>query len=122
MMKNQATTSTPNKWENIVKVVLLVLLAPKIIANYLDKKLNPTLEMFFAPSVAEELVERWGQDGMITRCDEAHARFVDNALAKGWIAVNRSEDLEGSQAAYRRIFQGEVPPSEAVILSLINCR
>ena len=55
---------------------------------------------------------------MDRRSDAALTAFVDNAIDLGWITIARAESPEAIQAAYRRIVDGAVPPSEAVILSL----
>ncbi|NND67238.1 MAG: DUF2855 family protein [Halioglobus sp.] len=94
------------------------MMAPQGIKNWAARNLNPKLEMFFAPTVINELIAQWGRDELTRRTDAALTEFVDAAVDSGWIAVARSETPEAAQAAYRRIVEGKVPPAEAVILTL----
>ncbi len=94
--------------------------APRVIRNWVDNQLNPKLEMFFAPTVMAELARKMGRSALDKRCEETLAVFVDAAVSNDWIQVTRCEDAESAQAAYQRIFRGEVPPSEAIIVSLKN--
>jgi len=96
------------------------MIAPQGMKNWASRNLNPKLEMFFAPTVINELVSQWGRDELTRRTDAALTRFVDAAVDQGWISVARSETPEAAQAAYRRIVEGKVPPSEAVILALAS--
>lgn len=94
------------------------MIAPPAMKQWASRRLNPHLEMFFAPTVIRELLARWGQDDMDRKSDAALKQFVDSAIDGKWINVSRSESVESSQAAYQKIVLGQVPPSEAVILSL----
>lgn len=115
----KSSTFTAFGPSGIVKMVL-GMVSPGGLGGWMAGKLNPTLEMFFAPTVMTELKNQWGKATFDERCDLALGSFVDAAIDNGWIEVNRLEDLEGIQAAYKRIFSGEVPPSEAIILSLLK--
>merc|ERR1712176_208243 len=82
---------------------------------------SPKLEMFFAPTTVVDLTKRWGTAKLGAMADEAMGAFVDEAMSKQWIKVTRSDSsIEAVQAAYKRVFRGgdEVPPSEAVVVSL----
>ena len=57
---------------------------------------------------------------MDIKSDAALTAFVDAAIDGNWIGVHRAVTPEAVQVAYRRIVEGEVPPSEAVILSLAD--
>jgi len=70
--------------------------------------------------VIADLINKWGREEMDRKSDAALASFVDSALDEGWIKVNRVDSPEAAQNAYRRIVEGDVPPSEAVILSLAD--
>lgn len=94
------------------------MVAPQSIKAWAARRLSPKLEMFFAPTVINELLGRWGREEMDSRSNAALSAFVDAAIDQDWIRVERSENPEAIQAAYRRIVEGRVPPSEAVILSL----
>ena len=94
------------------------MVAPQSIKAWAARRLSPKLEMFFAPTVINELLGRWGREEMDSRSNTALSAFVDAAIDKDWIRVERSENPEAIQAAYRRIVEGRVPPAEAVILSL----
>lgn len=94
------------------------MVGPEGLKRWASRRLNPQLEMFFAPTVINALLSRWGREEMDRKSDAALTDFVDAAVDQGWIHVERSETPEAIQAAYRRIVQGKVPPSEAVILSL----
>ncbi len=94
------------------------MMGPAFIKKWAARNLRPKLEMFFAPSVIQDLLARWGREEMDARSDAALTAFVDAAVDGGWIKVSRSETPEAAQAAYRRIVEGRVPPSEAVILAL----
>lgn len=96
------------------------MIAPKPVADWLDDKLNPTLEMFFAPSVMAMLADEFGKNAFEKMGDAALNEFVVAAIDNGWIAVVRADALEAIQASYDRVFRGHLPPSEAVILSLAN--
>ncbi len=98
--------------------MVIDMVGPQGLKNWASRRLSPRLEMFFAPTVINELLSRWGREEMDRKSDAALAQFVDAAVDEGWIRVVRSETPEAAQEAYRRIVQGEVPPSEAVILSL----
>lgn len=94
------------------------MIAPQSMKQWASRRLNPHLEMFFAPTVIKELLARWGQDEMDRKSDAALQQFVDSAIDGGWINVDRSESIESIQAAYQKIVLGQVPPAEAIILSL----
>jgi uncharacterized protein DUF2855 len=94
------------------------MVAPQAIKSWASRNLNPRLEMFFAPTVINELLSSWGKEEMERKSDDALGRFVDAAVDGGWIKVDRSESVEDIQAAYKNIVLGLVPPAEAVILSL----
>lgn len=115
--KAKASTFTAFSPGGIVKMVGSMV-APPSVATWLDRHLDPTLEMFFAPTVMTQLVARWGRATLDERCDAALAQFVDAALEHGWIKIVRAEATSAIQAEYRRIVEGTVPPSEAIIVSL----
>jgi len=115
--KAKASTFTAFSPSSILKLVGSML-APPPVAKWLDKHLNPTLEMFFAPTVMSELIARWGRSEFDEKCDAALLSFVDAALAHAWIKIVRAESPAAIQSEYRRIVEGSVPPSEAIILSL----
>jgi hypothetical protein len=96
------------------------MVAPQMIKAWASKSLNPPLEMFFAPTVRHQLLARWGKDEMDRKADRALGRFVDAAVDNNWIQVDRSESVESIQTAYRNIMSGQVPPSQAVTLSLAD--
>lgn len=96
----------------------LGLAAPKKLAAWADRNLNPHLEMFFAPGVLTELVAQHGHAEVARRSERALAELVDTAIGGDWIGVTRCEDTDSAQEAYRRIFAGDVPPSEAVVVAL----
>jgi hypothetical protein len=96
------------------------MVAPLSIKTWASKNLNPPLEMFFAPTVRHELLARWGKDEMDRKADIALQSFVDVAVDNNWIQVDRSETIDSIQAAYRKIILGQVPPSEAITLSLVK--
>ena len=96
------------------------MVGPKVAKRWASRRLNPRLEMFFAPTVINELLARWGQEEMDQKSDAALQQFVDAAIDRGWISVTRSEDINAIQSTYKRIVSGQVPPSEAVIISLID--
>lgn len=114
----EASTFTSFSPSGFLKM-FIDMIAPQPIKNWASRSLSPPLEMFFAPTVITELLARWGQEEMNERSNAALTRFVDAAIDGDWIQVDRSESLEAIQSAYRRIVSGEVPPSEAVILSLV---
>lgn len=97
------------------------MVAPAPVKNWASKKLNPPLEMFFAPTVINELLLRWGDEEVTQRTDVALRQFVDAAIDEGWMTVTRCEDLDAIQTAYKKILSGQLPPSEAVIVSLEQC-
>jgi len=94
------------------------MVAPQAIKAWASRSLNPPLEMFFAPTVINELLAKWGQVELDRKTNAALSEFVDAAVDKGWINVNRCEDIESIQEAYQRIVSGKVPPSEAVVLEV----
>ena len=96
------------------------MVAPPAVGKWLDKNLHPTLEMFFAPTVMTQLVARWGREELDQKCDAALASFVDAALEQRWIKIVRAETPTAVQSEYRRIVEGTVPPSEAIIISLAS--
>ncbi len=96
------------------------MVAPPAVGKWLDKNLHPPLEMFFAPTVMTQLVARWGKNVLDEKCDAALAAFVDAALDNRWITVVRAESTGTIQSEYRRIVEGTVPPSEAIIVSLAD--
>ncbi|MCG8669176.1 MAG: DUF2855 family protein [Pseudomonadales bacterium] len=115
----KSSTFTAFGPSGIVKMIT-GMAAPKAIANWFDDHLNPKLEMFFAPSVMADLTSSLGKQQFDKQCEDALGQFVDAAIDKGWIEVNRCEDTDAVRQAYSRIFRGEVPPSEAVIFSLAS--
>ena len=98
------------------------MMAPKSIACWVDSKLNPKLEMFFAPSVMAVLMDKFGKEEFEKMGDAALNKFVIAAIDNGWISVVRGDEPEAIQASYDRVFRGKLPPSEAVILSLANAK
>lgn len=96
------------------------MVGPDAAKRWASRRLNPGLEMFFAPAVINALIDRWGQEEMDRKSDLALQQFVDAAIDAGWMSVSRCEDIDAIQSAYRRIIAGEIPPSEAVIVSLEN--
>ncbi|NQX89379.1 MAG: DUF2855 family protein [Halioglobus sp.] len=96
------------------------MLAPQLVKSWASRWLTPRLEMFFAPAVINVLLAQWGREELERKSNQALTGFVDAAIGQGWIEVLRSESPESAQAAYRRIVEGEVPPSEAIILSLVS--
>lgn len=98
--------------------MLIDMIGPQGMKAWASKRVNPRLEMFFAPTVINDLLSRWGREEMDRKSDAALTAFVDAAVDGGWISVARAESPDAAQAAYRRIVEGKVPPSEAIILSL----
>ncbi|MCP4841755.1 MAG: DUF2855 family protein [Halieaceae bacterium] len=96
------------------------MVGPQRLKQWAAHRLSPRLEMFFAPTVIADLLNKWGREEMDRKSDAALASFVDSALDEGWIKVNRVDSPEAAQNAYRRIVEGGVPPSEAVILALAD--
>lgn len=94
------------------------MVGPKAAKRWANRRLSPRLEMFFAPTVINELLARWGQEEMDKKSDSALQRFVDAAIDHRWINVTRAEDVDAIQSTYQKIVSGQVPPSEAVIVSL----
>ncbi|ARN75722.1 DUF2855 family protein [Oceanicoccus sagamiensis] len=113
----KASTFTAFGPSGILKM-MIDMMAPKPVQKWAAKTFNPPLEMFFAPTVIDELLARWGKDDMEKKSDIALTRFVDAAIDNHWIKVAKSEEIAEIEAAYLRIVNGEVPPNEAVILSL----
>jgi|TARA_B110000902_G_scaffold267160_1_gene358655 hypothetical protein len=74
--------------------------------------------MFFAPTVRHKLLARLGKEEMDRKADTDLLSVVDAAVDNNWIKVDRSESIDSIQAAYRKIILGQVPPSEAIPLSL----
>ncbi|MCX2980730.1 DUF2855 family protein [Halieaceae bacterium IMCC14734] len=98
--------------------MLIDMVAPASIKTWAARRLSPKLEMFFAPTVISELLDKWGHEQMDIKSDAALTAFVDAAIDGNWMSVHRAETPEAAQAAYRRIVEGKVPPAEAVILAL----
>ncbi len=96
------------------------MIAPPGIGRWLDRNLHPPLEMFFAPTVMADLAALWGRRQLDEKSDAAVAAFVDAAVDNHWITVVRAETATAIQSEYRRIVEGTVPPSEAVLLSLAD--
>jgi NADPH:quinone reductase-like Zn-dependent oxidoreductase len=96
------------------------MIAPQAMKSWASRNLNPRLEMFFAPTVITQLLALWGKEAMDQKSDKALGQFVNAAIEEGWIEVDRSENVEDIQAAYKNIVLGQVPPSHAIILSLHN--
>jgi hypothetical protein len=96
------------------------MVAPPAVAKWLEQSVNPPLEMFFAPTVMSQLRERWGREKLAAKSDEALGAFVSAALERGFIRIVRAEKLDAIQSQYRRIVEGKVPPSEAIVLSLAD--
>ncbi len=115
----KASTFTAFGPSGLAKMVSGIM-APKSVANWIDSKLNPKLEMFFTPSVMGTLVEKFGKNEFEEMGDAALNKFVGAAIDSGWITVVRAEEPEAIQESYDRVFRGKLPPSEAVILSLAN--
>lgn len=113
----KASTFTAFGPTGLLKMVASVV-GPKRLGEWAEKTLEPKLEMFFAPSVMAELVNRLGKAEFDHRCEASLRRFVDAAIDGGWIQVVRCEDPAAAQAAYQRVFDGDIPPSEAVIVAL----
>lgn len=113
----KASTFTAFSPSGMVKLVGSMV-APVAVRKWLDSKLHPKLEMFFAPTLMADLSALWGKDEYNQRCDAALAAFVHAAIDNHWLTVVRAEELDAIRAQYRRIVEGKVPPSEAVVLSL----
>ena len=100
--------------------MIVDMIAPQFVKSWASRRLSPRLEMFFAPTVINELLASWGQEEFDRKSNIALSQFVDTAIDESWIHVDRSERLEDIQAAYKKIVLGQVPPSQAVILSLTD--
>lgn len=96
------------------------MVAPAAIKRWGERSLSPKLEMFFAPTVVQQLVSAWGQEAFDSKADAALAQFARKAVEEKWIEVRRSENEPAIQAAYQHVMSGEVAPATAVILSLAN--
>ena len=83
-----------------------------------ERTLHPQLEMFFAPTVMADLIRRHGKAEFDRRCDAALGAFADHMVTGGHIRVLRCESPAAVQAAYRRVFEGGVLPSEAILVAL----
>ena len=94
------------------------MVGPGWMKRWADRRLSPGLEMFFAPTVINILLDRWGREEMDKRSDKALRQFVDAAIDGGWIEVTRAEDIPAIQSAYQKVISGEISPAEAVIISL----
>lgn len=94
------------------------MIAPASIKRWASKTLSPTLEMFFAPTVVQELVARWGQNAFDEKANAALSTFAAQAISKGWVEVQRCENEADIQAAYKHVMSGDVKPDTAVVLSL----
>lgn len=115
----KSSTFTAFSPSGILKMII-DMTAPKSAKKWAAKNLSPKLEMFFAPNVINDLLERWGKEEMDRRANAALTAFVDAAIDEGWISVDRSESIDDVASAYQRIMVGKVPPSQAVILSLVD--
>jgi len=115
----KASTFTSFGPSGLVKM-LSGMMAPKSVATWVDSKLDPKLEMFFAPSVMATLMDEFGKDEFEKMGDAALNKFVNAAIDNDWITVVRGDEPKAIQESYDRVFRGKLPPSEAVILSLAS--
>lgn len=94
------------------------MMAPQFIGQWVDKKLNPKIELFFAPTVMTKLIGLMGKATFNKKSDEALAEFAGAMIDNGWMSIDRCENAESTQAAYTAIFEGNSSPSKAVVVSL----
>lgn len=77
---------------------------------------GPRPEFFFAPSYAQERLAVWGPAGFQTRLGEAWTGFL--ADAQGWVQVKTDTGSSAVEAAYRKMLEGQIDPSEGLYLSM----
>jgi hypothetical protein len=77
---------------------------------------GPAPQFFFAPTEVARRVEDWGRAEYQRRCTEALAAFV--AGSTRWLTVERSDGADATEHVWRRVFDGEVPPSTGCVVSL----
>lgn len=77
---------------------------------------GPDPEMFFAPSEVKKQTSELGREEYQRRLGEALGEFVVGS--ERWLELERSSGPAEAEAAYRRVFEGKLPPSTGSIVSL----
>ncbi|MFK7975439.1 MAG: DUF2855 family protein [Halioglobus sp.] len=115
----EASTFTAFSPSGFLKM-FIDMMAPDFLKRWASRALRPKLEMFFAPTVVQELVSAYGQAEFDRKADTALANFATTAINNDWVNVERAETEADIQAAYREVMSGAVSPATAVVLSLTN--
>jgi hypothetical protein len=85
-------------------------------APTVDVTSGPRREFFFAPTEVSRLREEWGADEFGRRTAEAMESFL--AASHDWLTVERAAGVSATEATWREVYDGSVPPSVGRIASL----
>ena len=98
------------------KLILGMLGAPRFLLSWL----NPTLEIYFIALDLDELNALWGKDKAKATQDEYTKIFCDVVDKNKWISVRTCDTEESIQQGFSDICQGNVPPSETIVLEMTH--
>jgi len=96
------------------KLILGILGAPRFLLSWL----NPTLEIYFIALDLDELNALWGKDKAKATQDEYTKIFCGVVDKNKWISVRTCDTEESIQQGFSDICQGNVPPSETLVLEM----
>lgn len=82
--------------------------------------LNPKLEFYLVLDTLDEMKSELGHEELNKRLDEAMTLFVDAVLTNKLMSVRFCDNLTSIQQAQNDICKGLVPPSEAIVLDMVN--
>jgi hypothetical protein len=77
---------------------------------------GPAPEMFFAPTEVARRLETWGRSEYDERTSDALTSFVTGS--EKWMSIEPARGPEGAEAAWAKVFAGEIAPSSGCVVSL----
>jgi hypothetical protein len=84
----------------------------------INKLINPKLELFLIMTINAKLAQEWGAEVHQQRFEQFMTDFAEAAAENNWMTVKRCADLSSIREGYTSICQGNIPPSEVVLLDV----
>jgi hypothetical protein len=95
-----------------LKMIMSMMGAP----NWIRSWLNPTQELYLIFHTTDELKAKWGTEKYKATIEEYTKTFC--VAASKWMSTRVCETEDSIETAYGDIMNGNVPPTEAVVLNV----